>query len=141
MSSSPAKGTTALFQHSSGNFTKANRQAFLEQLNLIKPLLETIDCPNTKILLGQLRETRSSSDRDSLIYPTMDKNEIYVRNSTLSSVRHCCVDLLGLLPEKQDNLIREFLIKTETITHQQKPESFSRTASQQTEARQLVFGT
>jgi len=141
MSSSPAKGTTALFLQSCGNFTKVNKQACLDQVNPIKELLLSLNDPNLTSLAERLTETRSSYDTSTLILPTSTENEVFIRNSTFRELRGCCVDLLDTLPEKKDILLRKFLIDTEEFLNPNIQTRRQPTCSAKIQPSELALGT
>ncbi len=141
MSSSPAKGTTAIFIESCGNFTKANKQAFLDHLHPIKNLLSSLNNPIMNDLADRLKEGRHYGDTNSLLLPSSLHKEIFIRNSVLSELRSCCVALLDSLPEKQDHLIRKFLIDTEEFLAPKISPRSHHSAPAPIQPKQMAFGT
>jgi hypothetical protein len=101
------------FFSTTNDFKRVNKIDFERKLKPVIDALEMLpyqdDLEDIKVKLKSSRHFSAHS----FTYPIENSHEIYVRISTLQTLRDYCCGLLDTLPEPQEKALREFLIYVE----------------------------
>jgi hypothetical protein len=95
------------------DFRRVDKVDFEKKLKPVLDILHSLPSNDCSTKLKSTLESSRQLSAHSFTYPIDSSPEIYVRISTLRSLREHCVGLLDTLPENQEKALREFLIYTE----------------------------